>query len=241
MQKNISIFSIFFLLLFAACKNKPAIKDFRLPEGKGQIMQVNFLYLTAKAKVNYQDSKQSFKSTVEIRAKKDSAIWISFRPALGIELARMLITQDSIKVLDRTKQEEYLYAFKDLQRDLRFDLRFQHIEALLTGNLFSKESALAVKYEVDYQLVTQKDKTLAITNYVGRNQKIHKVFLQDEVTNNQATVLYNEFAEVTGKLFPFFSSAILNYKNRENLQVQAEAEIKYSKITLSNKPLRFPF
>jgi hypothetical protein len=134
-----------------------------------------------------------------------------------------------------------LYAFKDLQHDLRFDLRFQHIEALLTGNLISKEPALSVANEVDYQLVTQKDKTLAITNYVGGNQKIHKVFLQDEITNNQATVLYNEFTEVTGKLFPFFSSAVLNYKNRENLQVQAEAEIKYSKIVLSNKPLRFPF
>jgi hypothetical protein len=240
MQKNSYLFLLFCLLL-AACKNKPVVKDFKLPEGKGQVVQVSFLYLTAKAKVNYQDSKQNFRSTVEIRAKKDSAIWISFRPALGIELARMLITQDSIKVLDRTKQEEYLYAFKDLQHDLRFDLRFQHIEALLTGNLISKEPALSVVNEADFQLVTQKDKTVAITNYVGGNQKVHKVFLQDEVTNNQATVLYNEFTEVTGKLFPFFSSAVLNYKNRENLQVQAEAEIKYSKIVLSNKPLRFPF
>ncbi len=234
-------FLILLFLFLAACKTVKPIKDFRLPENKGIISQVNFVYLTAKAKVNYQDSKQSFKSTVEIRAKKDSAIWVSFRPALGVEVVRVLITQDSIKVIDRTKQENYAFSFAILKKDLRFDLRFAHIEALLTGNLIDQSPATATAQEHDFLIISQQNKTVEIKNYVGNNQKIHKVWLQDAITNNQGRIDYADFQEINNKLFPFLSSAIFTYLTSEQTTTQLQAEIKYSKVTLSEKPLRFPF
>jgi hypothetical protein len=230
-----------FLTLLIACKNKPTPKYFKLPENKGQLTQVNFLYLTAKAKLHYQDENQSFKSAVEIRAKKDSAIWISFRPALGVEVARMLITQDSIKVLDRTKQAEYLYAMKELRHNLKFDLHFAHIEALLTGNLMYQNKPTNVSKEADYQIITQKEKSIELKNYVGNNQKIAKVSFFDTITQHKANVTYADYREVSANLFPYFSAALLTYFNQQQQATQIETTLNYQKITLGNKPLLFPF
>lgn len=47
------------------------------------------------------DVGSSFSSGVQVRMVRDEAIYISFRPMLGIEVGRLLITADSIYVIDK--------------------------------------------------------------------------------------------------------------------------------------------
>ncbi len=58
-------------------------------------------YYSARADVSMQGSsgKRSFRANV--RMVRDSAIWFSITPALGIEVARVLLTGDSLKLLDK--------------------------------------------------------------------------------------------------------------------------------------------
>ena len=58
-------------------------------------------YFSAKADVSLQtpSDKRSFKA--HVRVVRDSAAWFSIVPALGIEVARALITPDSLKILDK--------------------------------------------------------------------------------------------------------------------------------------------
>jgi len=58
-------------------------------------------YYSAKAEVDITgpDGHKGFKAT--IRSVLDSATWISITPALGIEVARVLITADSLKMVDK--------------------------------------------------------------------------------------------------------------------------------------------
>lgn len=58
-------------------------------------------YYAAKAEVDITgpDGHKGFKAN--IRSVLDSAAWISITPALGIEVARVLITTDSLKMLDK--------------------------------------------------------------------------------------------------------------------------------------------
>ena len=65
-------------------------------------------YYSAKAAVELTmpDGKRSFKA--QIRSVHDSAAWVSVVPALGIEVARVLMTPDSIKLLDKMNDHFFI-------------------------------------------------------------------------------------------------------------------------------------
>ena len=244
------IFLLILIILSAtACKTNravvqtiPNVQKIDLPKINDKIQEFNFVYLSAKAKISYKDFEQSFKSAVDIRIKKDSAIWLSFRPAMGIEAMRVLITQDSIKILDRLKGENYLYSIRELSKTIKFNLKFELLQAAITGNFMSKVKPDSISQIADFQIVRQKEKAIRIENYVGNNNgKIHKVMLEDLVTSNAGQINYSEFGEASNQIFAFWGKVVLNYYTQTNEVATAEIELKYSKVETKQKYLRFPF
>lgn len=65
-------------------------------------------YYTAKAGVDLiiGEEHKSFKA--QVRSVRDSAAWISVVPALGIEVARVLLTPDSLKTLDKLHDQYFV-------------------------------------------------------------------------------------------------------------------------------------
>ncbi len=234
---------ILIIFLSTACKtNRSVLKTIDLPQNNSKTQEFNFTYLTAKAKISYKDFEQSFKSSVDIRIKKDSAIWLSVKPAMGIEAMRVLITQDSIKILDRLKGENYLHSMRDLSKSMNFNLRFELLQAAITGNFMSKVKPDSISQIDDYQVIRQKEKAIQIENYIGNNNgKIHKVMLQDLATSNVGQINYSEFGEADSQIFAFLGKVILHYYTQTNEVATAEIELKYSKVEVSKKYLRFPF
>ena len=70
-----------------------------------------------------------------IRIQKDSAIWMSISPALGIEIARVLVLNDSLKVLSKIPDNKFAYIsdIAALEDFLHFDLDLEDLENLLAG------------------------------------------------------------------------------------------------------------
>ena len=61
--------------------------------------------------VDNNGKKNSYKGVMKIQ--RDSAIWISMTAPLGIEVARILITQDSVKFIDRYHKEYFKGDFNE--------------------------------------------------------------------------------------------------------------------------------
>lgn len=55
------------------------------------------------------ETEASFSGTLRIR--RDSIIWMSFSPAMGIEVMRAVITRDSVKILDRIHRARCCHGF----------------------------------------------------------------------------------------------------------------------------------
>lgn len=70
--------------------------------------RLNVRYYSAKAAIelNLPTGNKSFKA--QIRSATDSAAWVSVVPALGIEAARLLITEDSLKLLNRIDDQYFI-------------------------------------------------------------------------------------------------------------------------------------
>jgi hypothetical protein len=106
------------LLSTAACKARrpTAILNRELPARSPEKLLERLLandvdtfrYYSAKANVELElpDGNKSFKA--QIRSVKDSAAWVSVIPALGIEVARVLLTPDSLKLMDKVNDQFFL-------------------------------------------------------------------------------------------------------------------------------------
>lgn len=96
---------------FVACKPIREVMPFRgeIPaRGPEKLMEqllanriTDVRYYSAKASVELKDSTGSRSFKAHVRCVTDSAAWISVVPALGIEVARALLTPDSLKVMDK--------------------------------------------------------------------------------------------------------------------------------------------
>ncbi len=112
--------------------------------------QVDAEWMDARAKVNYDDGYMSIGATADIRLRRDSILWVAVRK-LGFEVGRMLVTPDSVYVIDRINNE---YLVKDLSyftERYQVPADFQVLQSLILGNPFFLISrGLEANAEVPY-------------------------------------------------------------------------------------------
>lgn len=182
--------------------------------------QFNFEWLTAKATVDYTDkSGETNTFDVNLRVRKDSAIWISITPLLGIEAARVLINRDSLMILDRVHKNytarDYIYLEEMLKTDLNYDM----IQAVIVGNYFPyrKNEKLKSLYEDEPYVILstlnkrqvkrvqeEKDPSKPVIQdfWIDGNYRIAKSRITDDKKDRWIEANYKNFIDVNSELFP---------------------------------------
>ena len=72
---------------------------------------------------------------LKLRIRKDSAIWMSVSPALGIEMARILITKDSVKFINRFARAYHAGPISYLSYLSPVEMNFFILQSILMGNV----------------------------------------------------------------------------------------------------------
>lgn len=103
-------------------------------------------WIVTRAKINYSDSRESIRFQANIRIRKDSAIWMNFRK-LSIEAARLLITTDSVFLIDRINNQYLATDLGYIHRNFHLPANFQAIQSLIFGNPFYLTQQLEVTEE----------------------------------------------------------------------------------------------
>lgn len=96
--------------------------------------QFEWLSMKISADVKSEGKNDSFKANIRIR--KDSLIWISISPALGVEMVRVLITPDSVKYVSKIPNDKHYYLgdFSAVTGVAQMSLDFKMIQDILLGN-----------------------------------------------------------------------------------------------------------
>ena len=102
------------LLLLNGCKSKNIPTGGEIANTKElnefvasmQSQEVKFNTLSAKLNVNLQLPDKEMSSRVEMKLVKDSALQLSIQPILGIEVFRIELNKDSVKVMDRINKKD---------------------------------------------------------------------------------------------------------------------------------------
>ncbi len=179
--------------------------------------------------VMWEDRTHSIAGSMRIR--KDSAIYISIAPILGIAIARALITTDSVKLVNRLESTYYMGDLKILNSMFNVDVDFYQLQALLTGNDFPHFRNDQFILDEDPQLLRLYADSR--TRKSGKGQPIQQVITVDPGTMRIRTNImehaqtgqalradYRRYESVGGSLLPVELQLLFaDQSNRSNLEM----------------------
>ncbi len=256
---NKLIASILILALFIGCKgpkettNTSSLKKMKEKDLIEKLEENTFTKNTLTAKVSGRfespDSKASFSAS--LRMEKDSIIWASISVALGIEVARLKITPDTVLLIDKFNGKYFAGNFSFISKLIHTELSFEMLQnILLEQSLFELkrryfESSIVNNYylltsleedEVE-DIKSGKDNAEILKQIYQYPEHFHmyKQQMQDFEKNRKVSVTYGNYEKVDDILFPTKISLFIKDPKGETT-----LDLSFSRIKLNEK-LSFPF
>ena len=256
--------SVSFLLALTSCKTThkvttPVVKEEKKDTDRTapdlqQLINDNAFKATsfsAKAAVKTSIGEESNSFNINLRIKTDSIIWISVSPLLGIEVARVMVTRDSVRFMDRINNKYSVSDFNFFNDLLQVNVDFDILQGVLTGNLFAykKDKFNSVYVEDKYYILStlskrklkrslediDPNKPIVQDLWVNdQNYRITRLSVDDQRLQKSLLTDYSDHRSTDGGLFPFHSKTVIKAEK------QVEIDIEFNKITLNNDP-EFPF
>jgi len=175
------------------------------PEYKIQQPDYNWFSSRIDATViNTATNKEMVKLAVFMVNRKDSILYVN-ASKMGIELARIVLTPDSIKFINHLNSTYYIGNYTAVYQLLRISLTFDMVQSLLLNRDFTD-------FENDFNVYKQNENTLLIdTNrkqnhsrlsinqsiLLNENDRIIKNHIIHTYTSDTLTANYSDFFNVT--------------------------------------------
>jgi len=216
--------------------------------------QMQFDQLSAKFTMVYVDEKAKTNLRGQLRIRNDSLIWMSITPALGIEAARVKLTNDSIEFINRLNKTYFSGKYELIDSVLNTTIDFSLLQSMFVGNDLTQYDVNKFRSSVDnglYRMTIRERRK--IKKYIKKGEIDTRVLVQQiwldpetfriaridvkeqgEDENKKLQVYYNDYVEVDGQLFP--SKIRVDIISGKSISI----DVSFSKILL-NSPLNFPF
>ena len=187
--------------------------------------RIDFNTFSAKVKVDFEgnDGKKSDFNAF-IRMRKDSLLWVSINAALGIEAFRVIVTPDSVKVLNKLDKIVQLRSVSYLQEVAQIPLTFDDLQNLIIGNAPYLDSNI-VSYkneEGSITLISIGDLfkhllTVSRTEFQLQHSKLDDV---DAVRARTCDIRYGDYETKNGIRFSTFRKITVSEKAKLDIQMQ---------------------
>lgn len=233
------------MVLFNACTGskkiaKPdpvdntAIEAFDLVKGNA----LEFDQFNVKADLDIKSSMFSGGAKLQLRMVKDSALWFSVNK-FGVEVARGLITVDSIQAVERLQRTYVRMGIDEASEMAGFNLRFGFLQDFILGNpyLDEEENPLQVIGRDTLQVSPIMDEyDIKHLFYMG-NGELLSTTLEDNATKITTIITFSDYESISpDDKFSYFRNIYLDTNDSE----QTELSIKFSKPEINQKKaLRF--
>lgn len=244
-----------------SCKTKEKLPKSALKDKSTEYLfeqlaanELRYEYFSARVSAKLKTNKASNSFSARLRMKKDSVIWASITPALGIEAARIYITPDTLKFIDRINSKYFLGSFDMVNEMFDTEIDFEMLEAIIVGNNFTYfktdkfESAVGKDHYILNTIRRRElkkefkevDSVRIILQNIWLNPdqyKIDRMALKDIQSNKKLECVYSDFKEIGGQLFAHLLNVDIKARAEDN--AQAQVELEYSKVEL-DEPQNFP-
>ena len=169
--------------------------------------KINYQTFTAKLHIDYKGGDgKDYDVNSHIRMYKDSAIWISANAILGIEALRVLVTKDSVKLVDKINKIYTARSIDYLQEMTALPLDLYTLQELIIGNgvfIDSNVVSYTIKpSEISFMTIGNFFKNLVTMNTM--NQLVHSKL--DDVNIARSRTADLDYSEYENKKGPWFAT-----------------------------------
>jgi hypothetical protein len=167
--------------------------------------RIQYTTFSGKAKMRYETAEDKKDFTANIRMEAGKSVWASIS-ALGglVNVARALITPDSVKIINYLSKEVYLMRYEDAHRFLPVQVPFSALQELFAGNALLATSRITGSTE---DAATWTVQTAAApfqqTLIVNKGDTTLKTVVVRSTAASPSSVVvsYGDYADANGRRF----------------------------------------
>lgn len=218
--------------------NDDSIKVVQLAYNKLLANAIQYNTLSAKTKIDYNGPGANIPElNVFLRLKKDSIIWANVE-FVGITMARIIITKDSIMVLNKKDKNVLLRDFDYLQDVAQIPFDFSTLQDLIVGNLVYFAQPIST-YKQNENTTTMLSVTALFKHLVTLNNDNYTILhskLDDVDANRNRTcdLSYSDYKIIENQQFAQKRNIVISEKSKLTI------DIDFKKVTF-NETLNYPF
>lgn len=246
MNKFSGFFSLIIaVLLLTGCAKRPILYTSDEIMEEFRPVYLDYDYLTARARVVLEESNgKTTRGTLHLRAKKDSALWFSITPGLGIEAVRGLVTKESIKFKDRISGNSIDMTFQEFEENFGMALSFDLFQNILFANIphdFSYRDRL-IRIGKTFELDQRRQNMSYHTIVSARHGKVQQLDSSSDLLPGSLTAFYPEFKDLENQPFPYkMLLKLLFDPQNDNELMETTVNLEVNRVELVDEPLTFPY
>lgn len=230
------------LLFFACGSNKEVVtKSLEKRSAKNILKkveqnQLDYDWFTAKLNGKVEMNGADTPIAANLRIRKDSVIWISVSALLGIEVARIQITPDSLKLMNRINKTYWVADFAEADQLLGVSVNYKQLESALVGQIsLGNQKLKSIISEGKYLLFNKSKKENPQSKLWIDNRFLVNTFLLKDEIEQSFTIRYLDYEKHAQRWVPRKVNLVL-----ANTEKQTEANFTYSKVGI-NIPKKVKF
>src|SRR5690554_4826205 len=244
-MSNRFLFAFVLIALFASgCAKKSVLYTSDEIMEEFEPAYFDFNYLSSRSRIALEEQNgRTTKGTLNIRAKKDSVIWFSLSPGLGIEAARGIVTLEEIKIKDRINGKDIDMTFAQFEESYGIRLSLDLFQNILFANIpheFSYRDRL-VRVARTFELYQQRENIRYKSVISSQHGKVMKMESISELNDGRITATYPSFSNVGDQ--PFAQKILIEmFVNRpERPKSRTRVYLETNKVELTEETLSFPY
>lgn len=211
--------------------NAASIKTF-------EMNNLDFHTFSGRAKTKIEMGKNVHDVTLNVRIERNKAIWLSVTAILGVEVARVLITPDSVKILNKLQGEYIAKPFVYIYNYTNPGITFATLQDLLMANVSSnllRTENIQVASATDEFIVVGIKEQLSYQYRINKENRPFNFILQEVGGTHNLEAFYGNYANTDGYNFP--QNIALNIVGED---VSLKAQLGYNRVTF-NENIEMPF
>jgi hypothetical protein len=201
--------------------------------------RITFQTFTSKVNIDYRGSDgKNYNLNANLRMQRDSAIWISVNAVLGIEALRVLITKDSVKLIDKLNKTYQAHSISYLQTTTALPLDLPTLQDLIIGNPVFLDSTV-IGYtkspgNISLLLLGKLFKNLITVSASDTTVQHIKLDDANPARARTADLSYADYERK--KEVPFATKRVISVSEKKKLDIRLDFK-QYD----FNEPVSFPF
>jgi len=199
--------------------------------------QLGFNTFSGKAKASLAINGNNNDCTLNLRINSGKKIWVSVTALLGIEVARAVITPDSIQVINRLQGVYFKKPFSFIYKYVNRQIDFNMLQALLIGN--------AIPQALNDSTKIASDSTNNTTLSGNLQDLVYKLVLGSDMKVSQTNLTNQGAGQSLQTVNAFALSGTQKLPSQINIASVAgdkkiQVNLHYVKVDI-NQPLEYPF